>query len=131
MVNANLVLNNTNFISSLARDVMKQHLSHICDDQLFNELEDMCKIHIQKRMREYETMMADKARQSKTADAVIQRIDEYFSYSLIKNNHKMRLTKKEYDYMMGRLEEDDKLIVEKWLEDNGGFDKYVFSGYAV
>lgn len=131
MVNANLVLNNTNFISSLARDVMKQHLGHICNDQLFNELEDMCKIHIQKRMREYESMMIDKERQSKTADSVIERIDGYFKYSLVKNNHKMRLTKKEYEYMMSRLNETDRLAVEKWMADNGGFDKYIFSGYAA
>lgn len=131
MANANLVLNNTNFISSLARDVMKQHLGHICNDQLFNELEDMCKIHIQKRMREYESMMIDKERQSKTADSVIERIDGYFKYSLVKNNHKMRLTKKEYEYMMSRLNETDRLAVEKWMADNGGFDKYIFSGYAA
>lgn len=82
-------------------------------------------------MREYETMMADKARYSKTADSAIERIEAYFKYSLIKNNHKMRLTKKEYDYMMGRLEEADKQVVERWLEENGGFDKYIFSGYAA
>ena len=131
MGNANLVLNNTKFISALARDVLKQHLSNICDEQLFNELEDLCKIHVQKRMREYETMMIDKERQSKTANAVIERIDGYFKYSLVKNNHKMRLTKKEYDYMIGRLEETDKLIVEKWLQENGGYEKYIFAGHAA
>ena len=131
MGNANLVLNNTKFISALARDVLKQHLSNICDEQLFNELEDLCKIHVQKRMREYETMMMDKERQSKTANAVIERIDGYFKYSLVKNNHKMRLTKKEYDYMISRLEEVDKQIVESWIQENGGYEKYIFAGHAA
>jgi hypothetical protein len=82
-------------------------------------------------MREYETMMMDKERQSKTANAVIERIDGYFKYSLVKNNHKMRLTKKEYDYMIGRLEEADKQIVESWIQENGGYEKYIFAGHAA
>ena len=131
MENSNLVLSNTQFISSYARDVLKRHIPHICDDQLFSELEDMCKIHLQKRMREYQAMMNEKEILSKTAKSVIERIDGYFTYSLVKNNHKMRLTRKEYDYMMNRLSETEKLMVEKWLEDNGGLDKYIFSGYAA
>ena len=129
MENSNLVLNNTQFISSYARDVLKRHIPHICDDQMFDELEDMCKIHLQKRMREYQTMMSEKEVLSKTAKNVIERIDGYFTYSLMKNNHKMRLTRKEYDYMMDRLSESEKLTVEKWLEDNGGLDKYIMVGY--
>ena len=60
MENSNLVLNNAHFISSYAREVLKKNMPHVCDDQLFEELEDMCKIHVQKRMREYQTMMAEK-----------------------------------------------------------------------
>mgnify|MGYP003331721504 FL=1 len=131
MENSNLILNNTHFISSTAREVLSRHLPHLCDEQMFNELEDMCRIHVQKRMREYQAMMNEKEVISKTAKNVIERIDGYFNYSLVKNNHKMRLTRKEYDYMMNRLSETEKLMVEKWLEDNGGLDKYIFSGYAA
>ena len=131
MENSNLILNNTHFISSVARDVLSRHFPHLCDEQMFKELEDICRIHVQKRMREYQAMMNEKEALSKTAKSVIERIDGYFTYSLVKNNHKMRLTRKEYDYMMNRLSETEKLMVEKWLEDNGGLDKYIFSGYAA
>jgi len=131
MENSNLVLNNTHFISSYARDVLKSHMPHVCDDQLFRELEDMCKFHVQKRMRDYNIMLQKKAELSKTAESVIERIENYFNYSLHKNNHKMRLTRKEYEYSMGRLEVAERMAVEKWLDDNGGLDKYIFSGYTA
>ena len=123
------VLSNINFISSLAVDVMKRNYASVSDEKLFQELNTLCRKHIEERlMKEYEIAQKSFAF-SKTAKAVIERIQFYFDYSLIKNNHKMRLTEKEFSYMMQRLGDAEKSIVDEWLKVNGGTDKYIFSGF--
>lgn len=123
------VLNNVGFISSLATDVIKRNYASIATDKLFQELQELCRKHVEQKLIE-EQQHAEKAfAYSKTAKAVIERIDGYFSYSLIKNNHKMRLTKKEYEYMMERLNDTEQSLVNEWLEQNGGVDKYIFTGF--
>ena len=130
MTHPNLqVLSNINFISSYAVDVMKRNYASVSDEKLFQELNALCRKHIEERlMKEHEIAQKSFAF-SKTAKAVIERIQFYFDYSLIKNNHKMRLTEKEFNYIMQRLSDAEKTIVEEWLKINGGIDKYIFSGY--
>lgn len=123
------ILNNTHFISSLAMDVMKRNYASIASDSLFNELNVLCRKHIEQKLLEEQKMMEKAFAFSKTAQAVIERVQAYFNYSLVKNSHKMRLTKKEYDYMMERLNDTEKGIVEEWFDSNGGLDKYIFTGF--
>ena len=123
------VLNRIEFISTLAIDVMKRNYALVSTSELFDELNELCRNHVRQKLVE-EQKRAEKAfAYSKTAQAVIERVDNYFSYSLVKNNHKMRMTSKEYHYMMDRLNDTEKAIVQEWLEQNGGLDKYIFSGF--
>jgi hypothetical protein len=124
-----LVLENVKYISIHTKDVLKIHCGSICNDSLFDELEALCKQHVQQKIEKYENALAESAKQSVKADSLIEKIEHYMTYSLMKNNHKMRLTRKEYDYGMNRLDEAEKHKVEKWLDNNGGFEKYIFSGY--
>ena len=123
------ILNNTQFISSFAMDIMKRNYASIANDELFRELDALCRKHIEQKLLEEHKMMEKAFAYSKTAQAVIERIQSFFDYSLLKNNHKMRLTKKEYDYMLERLNGTEKSLVDEWLEQNGGFDKYIFTGF--
>ena len=123
------ILNNINFISSLAVDVMKRNYASISSDTLFKELDDLCHKYVEQKLIEEQERAAKAFAYSKTAAAVIERVDSFFSYSLVKNNHKMRLTKKEFDYMMERLTTEEQAIVQDWFETNGGYDKYIFTGF--
>lgn len=123
------VLNKIDFISTLAIDVMKRNYALVSTSELFGELNNLCREYVRQKLIE-EQKRAEKAfAYSKTAQAVIERVDNYFSYSLVKNNHKMRMTNKEFNYMMERLNDTEKVIVEEWLQQNGGLDKYIFSGF--
>ena len=123
------VLNNINFISTLAVDIMKRNYASISSDALFKELDELCHKHVEQKLLEEQERATKAFAFSKTAAAVIERVDSFFSYSLVKNNHKMRLTKKEFDYMMERLNQNEQALVQEWLETNGGYDKYIFTGF--
>ena len=97
------VLNKIDFISTLAADVMKRNYALVSTSELFDELNELCRNHVQQKLVEEQKRAEKAVAYSKTAQSVIERIDHYFSYSLVKNNHKMRMTSKEYHYMMDRL----------------------------
>jgi hypothetical protein len=123
------VLNKMNFISTLAIDIMKRNYASVATDSLFKELDELCHKHVEQKLLDEQERAAKAFAFSKTAKAVIQRIQSYFDYSLVKDNHKMRLSKKEFDYMMQRLNSEEQALVHGWVETNGGFDKYVFTGF--
>jgi hypothetical protein len=108
---------------------MKRNYASISSDTLFKELDDLCHKYVEQKLIEEQERAAKAFAYSKTAAAVIERVDSFFSYSLVKNNHKMRLTKKEFDYMMERLTTEEQAIVQDWFETNGGYDKYIFTGF--
>lgn len=131
MTNPNLqTLNHINFISTLAVDIMKRNYASVATDELFKELDKLCHKYVEQKLIEEQQIAEKSFAYSKTAQAVIERMEAYLNYSLHKNNHKMRLSKKEYDYMIERLNDVEKTLVGEWLETNGGFDKYIFTGFT-
>ena len=123
------VVNSLVFISSFTRDVLRLHCPEIANPELFEELELYCKNLVLTRIENHRRVVEDAKARGVTAENLIQRIKHYFSYAELKQTPKMRFTKKEYEEGMSRLSDEEKVKVEKWLEDNGGLDKYIFSGY--
>lgn len=123
------LVNSLVFVSPLTRDVLKIHCPEIANPELFEEIENFCKNFVLARIENHRKVMEDANVRGTTADNLIQRIKHYFSYAELKQTPKMRFTKKEYEEGMSRLSDEEKVKVEKWLEDNGGLDKYIFSGY--
>ena len=123
------VVNSLVFISSFTRDVLRLHCPEIANPELFEELELYCKNLVLTRIENHRRVVEDAKARGVTAENLIQRIKHYFSYAELKQAPKMRFTKKEYEEGMSRLSDEEKVKVEKWLEDNGGLDKYIFSGY--
>lgn len=123
------LVNSLVFVSPLTRDVLRLHCPEIANPELFEELELYCKNLVLTRIENHRRVVEDAKARGVTAENLIQRIKHYFSYAEQKQTPKMRFTKKEYEEGMSRLSDEEKVKVEKWLEDNGGLDKYVFSGY--
>lgn len=126
-----VLVNSLLFVSPFTRDLLKLHFSEIANPELFEELENQCKNLVLTKIDEYNRVAEAARARSKTAESVIGRIEHYFIYSQHKQSPKMRFTIKEYDHAMSLLDDIEKKKVEKWLEDNGGLDKYVFSGYTA
>ena len=129
IVDAEKLIHNFMFVSPLARDLLKLHCSQIANQELFDELEKMCKEHVLTKIQENDRLMKEAREKAATADNVVQRILHYHSYAQHKNAPKMRLTTKEYNQSMSLLNDEEKLKVESWLELNGGLDKYVVAGH--
>ena len=123
------VIDNLMFVSPFTRDLLKMHLPHITNPEFIEELEKTCKSLVMNRLNEYNKLMEDMKERSIRAESLIERIQHYFSYAEHKNSPKMRFNMKEYQHGMSRLSDEEKSKVEKWLADNGGLDKYVFSVY--
>lgn len=123
------LINGFMFVSPLTRDLMRLHCTEIANQETFEELENLCKNYLLTKIRSYNKMLKEAGEKSRTAESMIQRIRHYHDYAEHKQSPKMRLTKKEYDYGMNRLNDEERLKVEQWIDGNGGFDKYVFSGY--
>ena len=123
------VVNSLVFVSPHVKDVLKLQCPEIANPELFEELELYCKNLVLTRIEKHRRVVEDAKARSATAENLIQRVKHYFSYAELKQAPKMRFTKKEYEDGMSRLSDEEKVKVEKWLEDNGGLDKYIFSGY--
>ena len=123
------VVNSLVFVSPHVKDVLKLHCPEIANPELFEELELYCKNLVLTRIEKHRRVVEDAKARGVTAENLIQRVKHYFSYAEQKQTPKMRFTKKEYEDGMSRLSDEEKVKVEKWLEDNGGLDKYIFSGY--
>lgn len=123
------LVNSLLFISPFTRDVLKNHCAEVASPELFEELELYCKNVVLTRIEKHRKIVEETKARGATADNLVQRIKHYFSYAELKQMPKMRFTKKEYDQAIEKLNDEEKSKVEKWLEDNGGLDKYIFSGY--
>jgi hypothetical protein len=119
------------FISPHNKDLLKLHCIEIAKPELFEELEKQCKNIVLNKIYEYNRNLEESRVRSKTAEAVIERIKYFFAYAQHKQSLKMRFTLKEYEHAISLIDDVEKKKVEKWLDDNGGFDKYVLSGYTL
>jgi CRISPR/Cas system CSM-associated protein Csm2 small subunit len=111
--------------------LLKLHCIEIAKPELFEELEKQCKNIVLNKIYEYNRNLEESRVRSKTAEAVIERIKYFFAYAQHKQSLKMRFTLKEYEHAISLIDDVEKKKVEKWLDDNGGFDKYVLSGYTL
>lgn len=125
-----LVLDNVNYISTHTKDILKMHCGSICNDSLFAELEQMCKSYVLDKFHNQEALIEQTKNNQFKSETLIQRINHYYSYSQIKASPKMRFTKKEYDDSMSKLNETEQNKVKQWLEENGGYDKYIFQQWG-
>ena len=90
----------------------------------------MCQNFLLERKKQYDLFIEENKKKKPSADTLIWRIQHYYSYAMLKESLKMRFTKKEYEEAVGRLEEEEKQKVVQWLEEHGGYDKYIFNGFG-
>lgn len=129
MKDAENLINHFMFVSPYTRDLLKMHYTNVANEQLFEDLERMCKEFLLTKIQENDRLMKEAREKAATADNVVQRLLHYFSYAELKKSPKMRLTTKEYNQSMSLLNDEEKVKVENWLELNGGLDKYVVAGH--
>ena len=115
-----------NFISIHTKSVLKTHYGSVCNEELFAQLETLCRDYVINKFEKYEAMLEQSKAKSSTADVLIWRIQHYYDYAMHKQSPKMRFTKKEYDEGMTRLSEKEQEKVNQWLTDNGGYGKFIF-----
>lgn len=125
-----MFLEEMTFISSFTKSVLKNRY-HFCNDQTLQELEQMCHNFLLERKKQYDLFVEENKKKKPSADTLVWRIQHYYSYAMLKDSPKMRLTKKEYDEGLSVLDEEEKQKVEQWLVDNGGYDKYIFCGFGA
>lgn len=113
------------FLSGYAKIILEQN-HPFCNKDILQQMENMCEEFFLKKKEEYESRVAYKP----SADTVIQRIRHYYGYAMNKESPKMRFTKKEYEEAVGRLDEEEKQKIVQWLEEHGGYDKYIFNGFG-
>jgi hypothetical protein len=123
-----MFLEETMLISSYTKSVLKNRY-HFCNDQTLQELEQMCQNFLLERKKQYDLFIEENKKKKPSADTLIWRIQHYYSYATLKESPKMRFTKKEYDEGLSILDEEEQQKVEKWLDDNGGKDKFIFAGW--
>lgn len=124
-------IDNFSFISAYTKDVLLLHYTEIATNELFAELESSCKNIVLTKLSEYNKAAEKTMVKSRASECLIQRIKYYYDYSQYKHSPKMRFTLKEYEQSLSLLSEEEKKKVQIWLEENGGFDKYVFGGYTA
>jgi hypothetical protein len=123
-----ILIENIKFISPYTRDVLKSHYPEFCKTDLFDELEKLCRETVMSRYNSVIFAQQEAKERMPSAENVIFRIEHYYDYSLMKGS-KMRFTKKELDQAMETLNPEEQEKVLKWMNDNGGFDKYIHVGY--
>lgn len=124
------ILDNVSFISLHTKDILKRHYYAVVNDELFNELERLCRERVVKAFDSYDTCVeANKGARTKASN-LIHRIKHYYEYSIYKESPKMRFTKNEYESSIQVLSQEEKDTVIRWMEENGGYDKYIFSGFG-
>lgn len=124
------IINHVTFISGHTKDILKNHCGSVCNEQMFQELESYCRKYVDSRVKEYLEKVSDSQLKAYSAENVVYSIKLHYDYSLQKNSPKMRFTKKELDSRMDRLNEVEKDKVIQWLNDNGGYDKYIFQQWG-
>ena len=121
--------NQIQFISGFTKTVLENRF-HFCNKEMFQHMEEMCLAYFLEQKRKHEETLEYQKDRKPLAEDVIQRIQHYYYYSTHKQLPKMRFTKKEYEEAVGRLDEEEKQKIVQWLEEHGGYDKYIFNGFG-
>ena len=124
------VLDNVSFVSFDTKSILKSHYYSIVNDELFAELEQLCRERVIKAFDKYDACVETNKDARTKASNLIHRIKHYYDYSTYKESPKMRFTKNEYESSIQLLSQEEKDKVICWLEENGGYDKYIFSGFG-
>lgn len=119
------IIENSNFISFYTKNVLKNHCGIICNEKMFQELEEMCRNFVKSKVEEYENYLENSKKNRYSADRLIQQIEHHWNYANNKQSPKMRFTNKEYEQGMSLLNETEQNKVVSWLQENGGYDKYI------
>ena len=120
------IVDHVSYVSGYAKEVLKNHCGSVCNEELFQQLETMCRDYVKKRVSDYSLMLEERKEKANVAETLIWRIQHYYNYAAHKQSLKMRFTKKEYDEGMSRLSQAEQEKVTQWLTDNGGYDKFIF-----
>ena len=124
------IIDDIDFLSIHTKDVLKNHCGAVCNAELFAELESICREHVNKKVEAYLQRLQEAKRRGILAETLINRIQHYYNYAMHKQSPKMRFTKKEYEEALSRLCEEEQNKVTDWLNNNGGYDKYIFQQWS-
>ena len=124
------LIDNVNFISIHTKDVLRNHCGSVCNQELFDELEAICREHVNNKVNKYLQNYEKNKSEAAKAETLIGRICHYYGYATHKQSLKMRFTKKELEEGLSRLSEVEQKKVMQWLTDNGGYDKFIFQQWG-
>ena len=121
LYDSNLKLN-SNMIDPFHKQQLEKAYELLLNDNNLSEIENLIHDYLSGLVEKDNQRKAELAVKIRTAEHVIEKIQQYVAYAEHKASPKMRLTRKEFDYSMSLLDLDEGNKVMEWIKDNGGFE---------
>ena len=121
LYDSNLKLN-SNMIDPFYKQQLEKAYELLLNDNNLSEIENPIHDYLSGLVEKDNQRKAELAVKIRTAEHVIEKIQQYIAYAEHKASPKMRLTRKEFDYSMSLLDLDEGNKVMEWINANGGFE---------
>ena len=87
------------------------------------EVENLIHDYLTNKIEESERKKAETMKKIRTADYVINKLDDNLVYAKCKESPKFLTKRQEYNRMLSHLDEEEKQKVVAWVEAVGGFEQ--------